>query len=677
MPKPGDSTTRGDRLLFEIIVTVGVTLLGLGVIALICWYRVPSIVHDQAFDARYTVFDIFFYAGQPAKTWAYQLGCLASPFLLIFSLLASRRWAEKLPDVVIDRVNLTGLVLYLLLIVSCALPLIYCPDPPFWIIPPSRIMLPLQYSQPFCSPLRLLILLTATAFALYLLRQRDSRRNSRGVFSTLLAIWVLMIPSRFYLPCEISDDMRFQYHFNAVLDALSQAVNGHHLLVNFPHIYGGYIEMLAPLIRLFPRDPGVLIIALAIPNIIAVLCQLLLVVLLIRPPAIRFLCGLAMLGVIYLFSSVDINYSYITARFVFPSIGLLAAVLYFRNPTAVRYAITTTIAALASIWNLDTGIVFWLSWLVTLMATELAQKNFAGTARHLLMQVASLVAAWVMFLIYLRLASGQWPDSGLIFYFQTLVIDSGYFCLRLLFPDTWVFILTLYVIGLALAVASLARRKSNWMTSVILMVSLYGIGSFSYFIGRSAPSNLVFVSCPAVLLAGILWAKCEVLLRRGKLPAYTRFFLLPTKIAFFWWAFLMLAALPDLISNDIHSARNWNNNAETPFRENVTFIKHQVRSDEAGVFFVSNHSGFYYYLSDTVRPLKIPGMIELLYASDMETLIHALQTRQIPKLFVEQNFYDITMYRPEFYARIRTALAQNYRVAEISPTGRLILYVPR
>lgn len=660
-----------------MVVIIGITLLGIGAIALICRYAVSPISHNPAFDAQFTVLDDFFYADQPAKTVAYQLSCVTAPVLLLLGFWAACRIATRLSDQAIDRANLIGLILYLLLMVSCAWPIIYCPDPPFWIIPPAWIVIPFDYSHPFYSPIRLLILAAAIALEFYLLTHAPSLRNSNRVMAVLLGIWALMIPSRFYLPCEISDNPHYQYHLNAVLDALSQVVNGHHLLVDFPHIYGGYIEMLAPFIRLFPRDPGVLIAALALPNIIALFCQVLIVRLLIPRPAVQFVCGLALLGTNCLGSIDDINYSFITVRFFFPSIGLLAALLYFRQPSVFRYGIASVIAALASIWNLDTGIVLWMSWLATLLAMDLAKRNLPGLARHLLVQGAFLIAAWTAFLLYLWLATGQRPDISLLFYFQTFVINSGYFCLRLLFPDMWVFIVTLYVIGLALGIAAFVRGKATSMTPAILMLSLFGIGSFSYFMGRSAPPNLAAVSYPAVLLAGIFCAKGELLMRCGKLPSLTRFFLLPPKIALFWWAFLMAAALPDFFHHSAHVIRNWNNAEQTPFRQNAAFVTSHVQPHEDGVFFLSNHSGFYSYLSGTARPLKIPGTIELLRARDMDALITAIETRQIGKLFVEQNFYEILMYRLDIYARIQDAIRQNYQVTETSSTGRLILYTPR
>jgi hypothetical protein len=679
LPRPSrtDSPAHGRNFLVGLISTIGLTFLGLCAIALVCLFTVPPIPHGPAFDAQYSVTDGFFYAGQPAKTAAYQAGCVALPFLIALSFWLSRRWTQGLSVAAADRVIGIGIGLYLLLMLSCGLPIVYCPHPPFWILPPSWILLPMNFSHPFLTPSRILFLLIGGGLEYYFLTSAPSRRNANRATMLLLVIWFLLIPSRFYLPSNIDDNLGYLYHLNAVLDAVSQAVNGHHILVDYPHIYGGYPEMLAPVIRLFPRGVGVLLAALAIPALIGMLCLLLTARLVIRRPAVLFVTGLALLGANYLPSFEDLYYGFLTARFFLPPVGLLAATLYFQRPGPLRYAAMTILAVAASIWNLDTGLVLWASWLGTLVIMKLAARDIRGLAFHMRIQILTLCAGWMAFFLYLRLSSGQWPDGGLVFYFQKIVVESGYFCLPLLFPDMWVFILSIYVISLALVFGASLRGKPGRLTPIMLMLSLYGIGTFSYFMGRSAPSNLVAVAYPAVLLAGIICSRAEMKMRRGILPANTRFLLLPTRIALLYWAFLMVAALPDFLPKILNVARNWNNPEQTPFRANVAFINRQVHPLEDGVYFLSNHSGFYYYLSDTVRPIKIPGTVELLRAKDMNALIEAIRTRQFSKLFVEQNFYAVQMYRPDLYDTIRTTLEQNYRVSETGPTGKLLLYTPR
>ncbi len=231
--------------------------------------------------------------------------------------------------------------------------------------------------------------------------------------------------------------------------------------------------------------------------------------------------------------------------------------------------------------------------------------------------------------------------------------------------------------NVAFVLAAYVRRAANWTTPVTLMLSLYGVAFFSYFMGRSAPSNLYAVAYPAVILAGMLCSKSELLLGRGKLPPMTRYFLLPTRFALIWGAFLMTAAIPDFLHHSAHVVRHWADATVTPFRANVAFVQAKTQPREDGVYFLSNHSGFYYYLSGTTRPINLPGTIELLQARDMDTLLNAIESKKFRKLFVEDNFFAITMYRADVYDRLRTAIAQNYRVEKAGPTGKLVLYMPQ
>jgi hypothetical protein len=660
-----------------LILTVGLTLLGIGVIAVLCQLLVAPIVHDAQFDARFTVDEGFFYAGQPAKTMAYQVGSLAAPVLIALAFWLTQRWVKGMADRTVKRITVAGIVAYLALMISCALPIVYCPHPPFWILPPSWLLLPIDFSRPFYQPERLLFLAVGAAVELYFLATKPSPRKLNGALAALLIVWALMIPSRFYVPSDINDDLHYLYHLNSVFDALSQSTNGHHLLVDYPHIYGGYVEMLGPIIALFPRGLGVPIAALAISHIVGLTSLLLIARMVIRDPAVLFVCGLTLLSTLSVAAIDDINYGYLTARMAFAPLGLCATIFYFRRPGLRRYAAATLLAALAPIWNLDTGIVLWLSWTAVLVAMAAVQRNWPGLARDAAIQVLAITAAWLGFFLYLRMASGSWPDVGLLFYFQQFVVKSGYFCLPMLFPDMWVFILTFYVGALAIVFGACARGKVSRFTPVLLILAFFGIGIFSYFMGRSAPSNLMGIAYPAILLAGIFCAEGEALMRDGKLPPVARFLLLPSRIAFFWWSFLIVAAQPDFLQKSAHALRHWNDTTVTPLRADVAFIGQQVKPHEDDVYFLSGHSGIYYYLSDTVRTLRIPGAVELLRTSDMDALLNAIRARQIHKLFVEQNFFAIEMYRPDVYQQLRDAISQNYSAETTGPNGRLVLYTPR
>jgi len=669
MTLPQDERRPLERLAL-VVWTTALCGCGFAVLAAICWYAVPPIPHDDAFIARFAVLDGFLYPCQPAKTTAFQACIVAAPFLIFGAIWIVRRVLAGLSGTGVWRAVQAGLALHFLFFAACVRPLFYYPNPPLWLLP-RWLLCPLPFPPPVPAWEWIACVLIALVFCFAVM----AGLPRRGVVGVIVALAILCAPVEFYAPSQVSDDTAFTYHLNAMLDAVSQSVNGHHLLVNFPHIYGGYGEMLAPIIRLFPRAMAVLLIALAVPTLLGIAFWLLAAFRLIREPITLAICATGLLGVTYL-SALPPNYCYGTPRTLFPSLGLLLAISYLRRPTAGLFWIMSIVAAIAPVWNLDTGLVLWFAWTLTLVAGAAADRAWIRAMKHLAAQVGLLIAAWATFFLYLRLASHESPNLGLLFYFQSMVVKSGYFCVAMIVPNAWTFVVLLWIAGLVVAMLAHLRRRLPWKGRVVLFLSLLGVGMFSYYMGRSAESNLICVSPPAILLVGMLASEARVRVRHDILPPVTRWFFLPWLAMIFWWAFLFFVQLPTILQREVQLAGAVIHPAPSFVQANADFAAQQVRPGESGVLFISGHSGFYYYLTGTARALRVPGNVELLQMRDMRALINAVQARQIPKLFVERNFWTMDMYRPDVYRELTDAIAQQYHAVASSPNAKLILYEP-
>jgi hypothetical protein len=664
------------RRLAGLILTVFFAVLGFVIVAAACALLVPPIIRTAAFDARFTILPGFFYTGQPAKTAAFEVGCLAAPFLLFLSFRAAQYLIGPLSRTPLRRIIGTGLALHFILFGMCLGPIFYCPHPPLWITP-RWLLIPLAFPPPVPTWEWIISFLAGGCLVLFFVTQPTDRRSRNQATILVLVLGFLLAPTRFYAPSEITDDLHFTYHLNSVLDALSQTTNGHHLLVDFPHIYGGYVEFLAVVLAPLPRTIASPLLVLAVPSVLAVLFLLLTARLVIRQPILLLLASLGLLSFSFLASPLDPNYGYTTARAVLPALGLFLVALYFRHPGPGRYLATSLFAAVAPIWNLDTGLVFWGGWLLTLVAVELAERQPARLARHVAIQIGLFLAAWILFFLHLRLSSGAWPDLHLLFYFQSMVVQSGYFCVPLLIPNAWISLVLLYLVGLAVALHAHLHRPITAETRMILLLSLLGIGTFSYYMGRSAETNLASVCAPGVLLLGVLGSKTHRQIARRQTPGIARWFLLPWAVMVLWWVILLFVQLPVLLARGPQLIRDWRETVPTRFESDAALVRQWIRPHESGVYFLSNHSGFYYYLTRTVRPLPIPGPVELFRSTDMNILLTAIQNRQISKLVVDSNFYRIEMYRPDIYQALAAAIAQNYRPQETSPSGHLTLCLPQ
>jgi hypothetical protein len=658
------------RLALVLWTTV-LTACGLAIISAICAIVVPPIPHDAAFSARYSVYDGFFYPGQPAKTAAFQACVAAAPVLVLVFAWLGKRIVFRLEEPALRRGVRLGLAAQLLFFAACVRPIFYYPNPPLWLVP-RWLLVPLPFPPPVPAWEWIACVLAALGLGFVVVAGILLRREVKWL---VVVLALLCAPVEFYAPSQVREnDTAFSYHFNAMLDAVSQSVNGHHLLVDFPHIYGGYGEMLAPVLRLFPRTMAVPLIALAIPTLLGAWLWLLAAWRLVRHPAVLVLTALGLLGVNYL-SAIPPNYCYGTPRTLFPSLGLVLAISYLRRPGRALFWVISALAAIASIWNLDTGFVLWGAWTLTLLAGDASVRAWRQAGLHLLAQVALLAAAWLGFLFYLRLVSHQAPDLGLLLYFQSMVVESGYFCVPLIVPGAWCFVVLLYLTGLVVAALAHLRRRLPWKGRVVLLLALTGIGMFSYYLGRSAESNLIAVCPPAIVLAGMMGSEMLARVRSGLLPPITRWFFLPWVVMIFWWAFLFFIQLPVIAGRELQLLLDCFPVHPTPIQENVAFAREHTTPGENDVYFLSGNSGFYYYTTGTTRPLRIPGNVELLQMRDMDVLIRAIQSRRIPRLFAERNFWTMDMYRPEVYGAITGALAANYQAIAISPGG-LVLYVP-
>ena len=677
MPVP-DVTSEALRPLRRLALVVGMVALsavGLAVVAACCWFLVPPIIHDQAFDDSYAVLQGFLYPRQPAKSTAFEACVLAAPLLIVAAYFMARAMVARLGAGGLRRWIAAGLALELVFFAACMVPLFYCPHPPLW-IPPTWLLCPLPFPPPVPAWAWIGSMLAGGAVCVWLGLAAPGRATARRVWLLLLVLAVMLIPTEFYAPSEITSEIEYTYHLNAMLDALSQSVNGHHLLVDFPHIYGGYIEVLGPLLRFFPRTLAVPLIALAGPSVVGLFLWLLAARLLVRQPAMLALCGLGLLAVTYLLAFPP-TYVYSTPRGLFPALGLLLAAYYFRAPSRGRYAAMTAVAALAPIWSVDTGLVLWLGWTLTLLAGDAAARRWRAAALHLGVQAASLAVAGAAFVLYLRGASGEWPNPHLLFYFQSMVVQSGYFCVALVVPSAWIFLALLYLTGLVVAALGHFHGTVDWRRRMILLLSLTGIGMFSYYMGRAAESNLIAVCPPGILLLGLLAGEAHVRMGRRVLPRVTRWFFAPWVVMVAWWAFLFFVHLPVLLKRDVQVARDAAKPGVTTFEADAARAATWVRPGEGDVYFLSGHSGLYYYLTGTVRPLRMPGNVELMKMSDLNVLLDAVRQRRVPKLVVDRNFFDLQMYRPEVYAWLTGAIARNYRVVDTAPGGKVVLEVPR
>ncbi len=235
--------------------------------------------------------------------------------------------------------------------------------------------------------------------------------------------------------------------------------------------------------------------------------------------------------------------------------------------------------------------------------------------------------------------------------------------------------LVFYIAGLAVALVAAAQGLAHRTLPMILMTALLGLGLFSYYMGRSAEPNLVAVAYPGALLAGILCAEAARLVRAEKLPPLAGLFLLPARVALIWWAFLFIAALPDTLTTSRHVLHQWRNPVPTPLEADAAFAAQRVRRASPVSTSSPTTAAFTITYPARYERCRFPAPSNSFARTTSTSCSTPCAGGRSPRSSLTRIFEPLNMYRPDVYQVLRDAIAQNYRLAETSPDGRLALYL--
>jgi hypothetical protein len=146
-----------------------------------------------------------------------------------------------------------------------------------------------------------------------------------------------------------------------------------------------------------------------------------------------------------------------------------------------------------------------MAFVMMLCYTEFAaadwKKICRSCLRHIGTGVGFLAAAFIIYAIYALCRSGALPDFSIMSNTESYDASIGAWMLPMTPVHPWNFVILVYCIGLTYAVQALFNKQAlNAKAAFIFILSVMGIGLFSYFQGRSHNWNLFWVSTNAIIL---------------------------------------------------------------------------------------------------------------------------------------------------------------------------------
>ena len=458
-------------------------------------------------------------------------------------------------------------------------------------------------------------------------------------------------------------------HFNATFYSVVQVYFGKAVLIDFPSQYGLYPHFLNPIFKItgltvitFSIVMGILLVAsyLFIYKVLEETVENKVLILVGYPFVIFY--GYLLLRLV----SPGPYFQYNPVRLIFPTLMIYLAHKYLKSKNQILYYLSFVIYSVAILWNLDTGIIVFLAWIILLIYEELFNKDYytvvKNSLKHIMTGLLFIVGIVTIYAYYTYIVYGNYPNFLNFFEYQKYFYIYGFYMLPMKLFEPWNLVILTYMIGLSYSVMALIKREGTVRVKMIFLLSILGIGLFSYFQGRSHINVLTVVWYPALILLVIFTE--DILKSSRRLPCKTTYLIIGAYLLF-----ICSSGFAALLtnSNEINKTfTNYQKDSGTMIKS-INFVKEQVRNHEE-IIILSHFSSVYYLESQTTCPINIPGFTELLLREDYEKIESYLKSNSGNKIFI-----DKSMINEEFMKRLNVF----YKEDGISSDGRLALFIKR
>jgi hypothetical protein len=341
------------------------------------------------------------------------------------------------------------------------------------------------------------------------------RRTPRAWRRRLFDVGLCVVLSMVVFQVKLMPDYPFVHHHNFYLGPVNDMAHGRTMLVDIWAQYGvGVYYALLAALSVLPLNHGGLVLLLS--TVMA--AQYVLVYATLRTAIRSQALVIAAVGAAVMANIFGEVHSYAAypsvgpLRFGLPYLVVAAAVAAARWPQRARAMRVGqfVVIAIAAVWSFETFVYTAVTWfaLAALLAFGRPRAGLRVFVRELAAAAAVSVGTVLALTIGTRVAAGAWPDW------------SGYFAYVLLYSvgefsnlplDFWspALLMAAVIFLSAVGVVSVARDERVPASGPVLagLAGFTGLASstFTYFLGRSHPNNLLVLLLPICAL-GCLWA---------------------------------------------------------------------------------------------------------------------------------------------------------------------------
>ena len=486
--------------------------------------------------------------------------------------------------------------------------------------------------------------------------------------ATLLAIVAM---NTFYFP--YSNDNK--YDFSAVYYAMTQVYAGSPMLVDhFTGTYGLYPHFLNPLFQLIGMNVFKFSLVMSLLLGISFLFNFYFLKQLVSNKIILFLGFTTVLFFPYLdfkfTNSFDCIFSAYPIRYIIPSTLAFLGTLYLLKTSVKIYWLTFFISALFILWNPEMGIVCYLSWILVNVYNDFYTAEGKVATRkmlyHILAGICVVIIVFYAYKLLIWLFYGAAPDMQLLFGSIFIFGKIGFGLLPMSLVHPWNLMALILILGFTWSIIKWYKKEVTPKSSVVLLISLIGLGYFIYFQGRSQDTNFALSSGFCLILLTLLGDEL------WKTVKNTNLFLLNALFIVFLF-FISFSIVEILLSKSkmtelVYQEEDRNNQATAQEidESNTDFIV-KNSSEKEKIFIVAQKKNQSLFFDGNKRVSVFnPGFIDLFFLTDVA---------RMENILIDSSFSVFTQPTDHWYpymARPIAALAASYEYKAVNKSIVLV-----
>lgn len=508
-----------------------------------------------------------------------------------------------------------------------------------------------------------------------------------NIFLEIIIIsFILFIAvSNVYSLYSIDSTGQYTSHFNAVYHSVQAVLLNKSLLVDITNQYGLYPHFLEFIFRIIGLSvfKFTLLMSFFISITLYVFYKILNKLIenkffVIIGLSLVLFYGYMQLKII----TYDSYFQYFPIRTIFISFLLYISISYLEHKQRYKYIIANIIASLAVLWNLDTGIIAFISWILLIIYNECSEREnvkllIKKIATHIAYACFSFIAVLFLFSIAIYARSGIFPNFIEFINYQKYFYGFGFFMLPMPKVHSWNLVMLVYAIGLTKSCISIINKERNLKMNIIFLLSILGIGIFSYYQGRSHDHVLTVVWYPSLILVAIFVYELFIEFKKNiteKRYVYFQNLLFVVLLIFELISFIYLLKGSNYFYTTIKN--NWNKimlQQETEVTTGLNFIEENVEANDS-VLILSNHSGIQYFAAKKETQLNIPGLSEIFLNKDYNKIISFIENQKPEKIFLDKSFLTAGQSNFESNIKVLNSLFKAYHIESASKFNNIMLY---